>query len=99
MGLWDAGRQKLRLVAKTSKKKGPLAGASGPSLGRKRPRRAAGTRYDRVAALQQYATAPHKKQGIIPPGGRGRIGRSGGRPWGRCAAAVRGDVAEAARLG
>jgi hypothetical protein len=43
-------------------KKGPLAGASGPSLGRKRPRRAAGRRCDRLAALQQYATAPHKTQ-------------------------------------
>src|SRR6202521_3092376 len=51
---------------KTRAKKGPLAGASGPSLGRKRPRRAAGTRNDRVAALQQYATAPHKRQDPIP---------------------------------
>src|ERR1700680_1887480 len=45
---------------KTRQKKGPLAGASGPSLGRKRPRRAAVTRG--ATAPQQHATAAHKKQ-------------------------------------
>src|ERR1700694_4432469 len=58
---------RLGCPRKTCAKKGPLAGASGPSLGRKRPRRAAGTRNDRVAALQQYATAPPKRQGRILP--------------------------------
>ena len=42
----------------TRKKKGPLALASGPSLGRKRPRRAAIARG--ATAPQQYATALHK---------------------------------------
>src|SRR5580704_11005843 len=42
------------------KKKGPLAMASGPSLGRKRPRRAAIARG--ATAPQQYATALHKTQ-------------------------------------
>src|SRR5437016_6340836 len=43
-----------RRTGKTSAKKGPLAGASGPSLGRKRPRRAAGMRPEphcRAAAI------------------------------------------------
>jgi hypothetical protein len=44
----------------SKKKKGPLAMASGPSLGRKRPRRAAIARG--ATAPQQYATAPHKAQ-------------------------------------
>jgi hypothetical protein len=44
------------------KKKGPLAMASGPSLGRKRPRRAAIARG--ATAPQQYATALHKVQGF-----------------------------------
>jgi len=47
------------------KEKGPLAVASGPSLGRKRPRRAAGTRRSRIAALQQYASATHKGQVLL----------------------------------
>jgi hypothetical protein len=42
------------------KKKGPLAIASGPSLGRKRPRRAAIAQG--ATAPQQYATALHKAQ-------------------------------------
>jgi hypothetical protein len=45
------------------KKKGPLALASGPSLGRKRPRRAATARS--AIALQQYAAASHQKQALF----------------------------------
>jgi hypothetical protein len=45
------------------KKKGPLALASGPSLGRKRPRRAAIARG--ATAPQQYATALHKTQELL----------------------------------
>src|SRR6478752_3472370 len=47
----------------TRKKKGPLALASGPSLGRKRPRRAAIARG--ATAPQQYAAALHKVQGLL----------------------------------
>src|SRR5690349_4932144 len=43
-----------------ARKKGPLALASGPSLGRKRPRRAATARS--AIALQQYAAASHQNQ-------------------------------------
>jgi hypothetical protein len=46
-----------------AKKKGPLALASGPSLGRKRPRRAAIARG--ATAPQQYAIALHKVQGFL----------------------------------
>jgi hypothetical protein len=45
------------------KKKGPLAMASGPSLGRKRPRRAAIAQG--ATAPQQYATALHKTQVVF----------------------------------
>jgi hypothetical protein len=48
---------------KSGKKKGPLAKASGPSLGRKRPRRAAITRG--VIAPQQYGAAAHSTQGFL----------------------------------
>src|SRR3954463_2866583 len=44
------------------RKKGRLRMASGPSLGRKRPRRAAIARG--ATAPQQYATALHKVQGV-----------------------------------
>src|SRR3984893_15490534 len=47
-------------IGRFAKKKGPLAVASGPSLGRKRPRRAAVTRG--ATAPQQHATAAHKTQ-------------------------------------
>ena len=47
-------------MALLKQKKGPLAVASSPSLGRKRPRRAAVTRG--ATAPQQHATAAHKKQ-------------------------------------
>jgi hypothetical protein len=47
------------------KKKGPLEKASGPSLGRKRPRRAAIAQG--ATAPQQYATALHKVQGFLIP--------------------------------
>jgi len=61
-----AGRRRRSRVANHfGNKKGPLAGANGPSLGRKRPRRAAGTRRNRVTALQQYAPAPHKRQASL----------------------------------
>jgi hypothetical protein len=46
----------------TEKKKGPLELTSGPSLGRKRPRRAAIAQG--ATAPQQYATALHKVQGF-----------------------------------
>ena len=46
-----------------TKKKGPLALASGPSLGRKRPRRAAIAQG--ATAPQQYATALHKTQVLL----------------------------------
>jgi hypothetical protein len=48
---------------KSDQKKGPLALASGPSLGRKRPRRAAIARG--ATAPQQYAIALHKVQGFL----------------------------------
>jgi hypothetical protein len=44
-------------------KKGPLALASGPSLGRKRPRRAAIAQG--ATAPQQYAIAAHKAQAFL----------------------------------
>ncbi|WP_155904903.1 hypothetical protein [Methylopila sp. M107] len=48
-------------------KKGRPHEANGPSLGRKRPRRAATQRSeDRHAALQKDAAALHKNQGQIP---------------------------------
>jgi hypothetical protein len=47
------------------RKKGRQLISGGPSLGRKRPRRAAGTRGNRVTALHQYAPASHKKQGVL----------------------------------
>jgi hypothetical protein len=47
-----------------AKKKGPFADANGPSLGRKRPRRAAVNAMS-ATALQQYVSAPHKKQGVL----------------------------------
>src|ERR1700730_13669074 len=47
-------------IGRFAQNKGPLAVASGPSLGRKRPRRAAVTRG--ATAPQQHATATHKKQ-------------------------------------
>jgi hypothetical protein len=52
-------------ATKAAKKKGPLALASGPSLGRKRPRRAAIAQG--ATAPQQYATALHKVQGFLIP--------------------------------
>jgi hypothetical protein len=55
--------KKERNKKETRKKKGPLALASGPSLGRKRPRRAAIARG--ATAPQQYATALHKKQELL----------------------------------
>src|SRR6516225_5612588 len=58
---WMGGSQAKEKKAK--KKKGPLAMASGPSLGRKRPRRAAIARG--ATAPQQYATALHKVQGFL----------------------------------
>src|SRR5262245_43251453 len=62
-----AGRMTTDPLVNSSRnqEKGPLANASGPSLGRKRPRRAAGTRYNRVAALQQYDPALHKRQASL----------------------------------
>jgi hypothetical protein len=57
------GRTK-RATDLKAKKKGPLAGANGPSLGRKRPRRAAVNAMS-ATALQQYVSAPHKKQGVL----------------------------------
>jgi hypothetical protein len=47
----------------TAQEKGPLALASGPSLGRKRPRRAAIAQG--ATAPQQYETAMHKVQGFL----------------------------------
>jgi hypothetical protein len=47
-------------LLRQDKKKGPLAIASGPSLGRKRPRRAAIAQG--ATAPQQYAAAAHQVQ-------------------------------------
>ena len=67
-GAWygpgSAKQREERCIAPgKGKKKGPLGECtSGPSLGRKRPRRAAIARG--ATALQQYATALHKAQGF-----------------------------------
>ena len=55
-----APRRNRRAVSGRRQRKGPLANASGPSLGRKRPRRAAVSAG--ATALQQDATAAHKAQ-------------------------------------
>ena len=52
-------------LAANKQRKRAASGASGPSLGRKRPRRAAGMRGNCIAALHQYAPASHKKQGVL----------------------------------
>src|SRR6266702_3136133 len=66
-----SARQERRIGArgKTSAKKGPLAGASGPSLGRKRPRRAAGTRQQsryRAAAICHRAAQKASPDSACP---------------------------------
>ena len=53
-------RESSRTDDATDKKKGPLVKTSGPSLGRKRPRRAAAVQS--TTAPQQYGTATHKRQ-------------------------------------
>jgi hypothetical protein len=58
----SAGRKK----AVVPEKKGRLRGAGGPSLGRKRPKRAAEMRGTCIAALQQSGIAAHKMQGETP---------------------------------
>jgi hypothetical protein len=53
----------LCAAKQAGKKKGPLALASGPSLGRKRPRRAATAQS--AIAPQQYAAASHQNQAVF----------------------------------